>query len=209
MQIRWVTALAAVLAAGCGADGGVAPQAESTLLRLQRTFLSGRVVGMTPDSTLVAVRGARVEIFLVDSVPTDTSDSAGPPPPPPPPPPDTSLGSFGLRLALLDSVPPDDTPTDTVPPPPPDTVPPPPPDTVPPPPATACGRPGQLVATASTDRSGRFRVAGLLPGLYDIRAIPRPPSPFGTAHACGVVLTAGERTEIQLFAPFVGDSVGG
>lgn len=213
MQIRWMTAIAAALL-GCGADESNAPEIERAGVHQARTILFGRVVGLAPDSELVAIRAATVEIFLVGDVPPDTGDSAGPPSPPPPPP-DSGLVRFSLRVQLLDSIPPDTVPPDTVTPPPPDTVTPPPPDTVippppdtvPPPPTSVCGQRGELVATVTTDRTGRFRVAGLEPGLYDIRATPRPRSRFGTALACGVELNGGEPTHIRLFAPPIVDSL--
>jgi hypothetical protein len=196
MRVRHAWVLVLAMAAGCGSDASGPGGTATELARGAGTLLTGGVLGVRPgpDSTTVAVRGAEIMIIRVDSVPTDTVpvDST---------PGDTMLWN-GLALrpfmpdsGIIDSLPTDTLPPDTIPV---DTIP---PDTNPPPPVPDCGRTGEVVARVTTGETGRFRIAGLLPGKYDLQISPPSGSAFGATVYCGVHLLPRQPAELRIFLP--------
>lgn len=183
MKRCFTLALAAAAVMGC-ADG--APPTGIGAVRgpegFGRGVLAVSVVGFRafPESTYVHVRGARVLIAFVDTIPSDTTGI----------PPESlmvaglPLDLVGRRPMLLDSVPVDTLPPDTIPV---DTIP---PDTnpPPPPPPPGCGRTGVVVARGRTDEQGKLMVSRLRPGKYDLKIIPPERSGLGTGYYCGAIV---------------------
>lgn len=140
--------------------------------------IGGNVV--TADS--IPAARARVLIYLVAPVPPDSTPPDTVPPDTTPPdtlPPDTILVSptdADLAMAILrsDSIPGDSTP--------------------PPPPPAGCGDRGRLVERTRSDRNGIFHVAGLRPGIYDIRA----EAEAGKGAVCGVIVRRGQQVFVTL-----------
>lgn len=183
MRRCFTLALAAVAVFGC-ADGATPTDIGAVRGREAdgRGVLAVSVVSFRafPESSYVNVRGARVLVSFVDTIPSDTTGIppeslmvAGMP-----------LDLVGRRPMLLDSVPvdtlpPDTIPTDTIPP---DTNPP------PPPPSPGCGRTGVVVARGRTDEQGKLVVSRLRPGKYDLKIIPSERSGLGTGFYCGAIV---------------------
>lgn len=195
----WGGALLLGLMAGCGdqaTDPGLSGGASSG--RGGNSAILGKVVTLRfgRDSATVPVAGARVSVYFVDTIPSDTTGT----------PPDSGLVPLMQFMAMLDSFPPDTLrPDSTLPPPPPDTLPTDtiPPDTnpPPPPPPSGCGRTGELVGVVETDREGRFRLRGLRAGKYDLVARADSAKGLGTGYYCGVHLLPGQRAEVTIFLP--------
>lgn len=199
MQSRywWSGALVFGLMAGCGeqaTDPGLS--GGSSIGGNGRSSIQGRVVTLrfSPDSATIPVAGARVSIYLVDTIPSDTTAT----------PPDSGMVPLMQFMAMLDPFPPDTLRPDSTPPPPPppptDTIP---PDTnpPPPPPPVGCGRTGELVGVVETNREGRFRLRGLRAGKYDLVARADSAKRLGTGYFCGVHLLEGQRAEVSIFLP--------
>jgi hypothetical protein len=164
--------LTGMLAAGCRDTNDPAHAGQLDHL-LASALLVGTVV-VQSDST--PVPGAKVVVLLVGSIPPDSTppDSI---PPDSIPPDSTGRGSGSPISALnfvLDSLPGDSTP---------------------PPPPARCGSRGTAVARTTTNTSGRFRIRGLAPGIYDIRAEAQG---FGQGVACGVVVAADQETVVGI-----------
>jgi hypothetical protein len=183
MQRCFTLALAAAAVFGC-ADGATPTDIGAVRGREGdgRGVLAVSVVGFRapPDSGYVNVRGARVLVSFVDTIPTDTTVTppeslmvAGMP-----------LDLVGRRPMILDSVPGDTLPVDTIPT---DTIP---PDTnpPPPPPPPGCGRSGVVVARGRTDEQGKLVVSRLRAGKYDVKVIPPERSGLGTGFFCGAIV---------------------
>ncbi len=193
----WSGALVLGLMAGCG-DSATDPGLSGGASRggNGNSSIHGRVVTLrlAPDSATVPVAGARVSIFFVDTIPSDTTGT----------PPDSGMVPLMQFMAMLDPFPPMDTlrPDSGPPPPPPpptDTIP---PDTNPPPPPPAgCGRTGELVREVVADRAGTFRVRGLPAGKYDLVARAEQGRNLQTGYFCGVHLLEGQRAEVNIFLP--------
>lgn len=183
-------ALACGLVAGCG-DPGMAPGLDGGSVVGARggASIQGRVFTLGPagDSALAPVAGARVSLYLVDTLPSDTTGT----------PPDTLGGPLVQFLARLDSMPsdtlrPDPPPTDSIPP---DTNPP------PPPPPVGCGRTGDLIGVAETSREGLFRFRGLRAAKYDLVVEADAGRGRGAGYFCGVHLLPEQRVEVRIFLP--------
>lgn len=183
MRRCFTLALAAVAVFGC-ADGATPTDIGAVRGREAdgRGVLAVRVVSFRafPESSYVSVRGARVLVSFVDTIPSDTTGIppeslmvAGMP-----------LDLVGQRPMLLDSIPVDTLPPDTIPV---DTIP---PDTnpPPPPPSPGCGRTGVVVARGRTDEQGKLVVSRLRPGKYDLKIIPSERSGLGTGFFCGAIV---------------------
>lgn len=192
---RWQSgALLLGLMAGCG-DQGTEPKVTGGSSQGENggSSIQGRVITMrfTPESTFVPVGGARVSVYLVDSIPDDTTGT----------PPDSSMvplmhsaaRRLGDFMALLDSFPP----VDTLPP---DTNPP------PPPPPVGCGRAGELVGVLETNRDGKFRIRRLRAGQYDLVVQADSTKGRGAGYFCGVHLLPDQRADVTIFVPPVGRS---
>lgn len=188
------------LVAGC-ADQATDPELSggSSREREGNSSIQGRVITLrfAPDSAYVPVAGARVSVYFVDTIPSDTTGV----------PPDSGLVPLMQLMAQIGSPrragifqpdsnvpppPPDTLPTDTLPS---DTNPP------PPPPPVGCGRTGELVGVVRTNHEGRFRLRGLRAGKYDLVARGDSVSGLGTGYFCGVHLLAGQRAEVTIFVP--------
>ncbi len=202
---RWYCgALLLGLVAGCG-DQGTDPglSGGSAVGGSGSSAIHGRVVTMrfVPESTFVPVAGARISVYFVDTLPSDTTGT----------PPDSSMvplmhsatRRLGGFMAMLDSFPPDSGPP---PPPPPDTLPTDtiPPDTNPPPPPIGCGRAGELLGVVETNREGRFRLRRLQAGQYDLVVQADSAKGLGAGYACGVLVRPEQRVEVNIFVPPVG-----
>lgn len=177
-----------------GLDGGTARGGHGA------SSIRGRVftIRFVPDSSYAPVAGARVSLYYVDSIPSDTTGV----------PPDSTMVPLTQFMAMLDSfpqdtlrpeppLPPDTLPTDTIPP---DTIP---TDTnpPPPPPPVGCGRTGELVAVVESSREGTFGFRGLRAGKYDL--VVRADSARGLSggYYCGVHLLEGQQAEVRVFVP--------
>jgi hypothetical protein len=66
-------------------------------------------------------------------------------------------------------------------------------DTVPPPPGQ-CGDRGPIVVRTRSNQEGFFRIRGLSPGVYDLRAAEAG----GVGTVCGVILRSGERVSVTI-----------
>lgn len=170
-----------LVAAGCSDSPGPTTFEQQSLAFADS---SGSISGNVVNADSFPVR-SRVLVYLVGSIPPDTTPPDTVPPDSVPPdslppdslPPDTSgMSPTGYSLASLfrsDSIPV---------------------DSVPPPPPSGCSVRGRLVARTDSDRNGVFRVRGLAPGIYDIRA---------EAHgregaACGTILRGGQQVFVTI-----------
>lgn len=202
---RWQCgALLLGLVAGCG-DQGTGPglAGGSAVGGDGNSTIHGRVFTMrfVPESTFVPVAGARVSVYFVDSLPSDTTIG---------PPPDSGMVPLMQFMAMLDFFPPVDTfPPDSgpPPPPPPDTLPTdtiPPDSNPPPPPPVGCGRAGELLAVVEANREGQFRFRRLRAGQYDLVVQADSGKGLGAGYACGVLVRPEQRAEVNIFVPAVG-----
>jgi len=184
------------LMAGCG-DPGTAPGLDGRSVVGARggSSIQGRVFTLefAPDSAYAPVARARVSLYFVDTIPSDTTGT----------PPDTMPVPLMQLMAMLDSIPSDTLrpdpplppPTDTLPT---DTIP---PDANPPPPPVGCGRTGDLIGVAETSREGLFRFRGLRAGKYDLVVQADSGRGLGLAYYCGVHLLPEQRVEVRIFVP--------
>lgn len=158
-----LSSLAIVLTVGCNESSP--PAGLSNSLVLADSGSSGTIRGQVVGIDSLPVQGARVLVYRVGPVPPDTV-------PPDSTPPDT-IGTAAPGTFRIDSVP-----GDSVPP--------------PPPPQGHCGDRGEMVARTRSNQEGRFRVRGLAPGVYDLRAAEAG----GRGFVCGVILRSGERLSV-------------
>jgi hypothetical protein len=167
----FVSTVGILLLAGCGNSLDTDPDpATLSALVSNASSISGNLVG--PDSLPVS-RG-NVHVYLAGPVPPDTI-------PPDSTPPDTtalSSAAYGAAPVALRS---DSVPGDSTPPP-------------PPPPPSHCGERGTLVARTQSNEAGFFRVNGLAPGIYDIRA--RAGGSRGSL--CGVILRDSQQVFVTI-----------
>ena len=199
MRLHHSGLLALGLLSACGSDTSGPSQTQNVKGGGGQATVNGRVVGVTPppDSTYVGLPGIQVVLVKVGDLPPDSGVVDPPVPPPPAPPPIDSLTLApgtrgGVRppvLGVMDSVPPDSGWT------------PPPPGPPPPPPAPGCGRSGDTVATTTSGADGKFSVANLPEGLYDIQVAGTAGSGYGVGFFCGLAVRAAGTPELNIFVP--------